>query len=131
MLSPVTLKQFERFKQRYPDATLQELPSTAALLTVPQVPVPAGWSHATSSLRFIVPQGYPGPAPDCFWADQHLTLAGGVQPRASAVNPVPETAQQGRWFSWHVVDVGNNWHPNRDDLLTYMGICLDRLRQAQ
>lgn len=131
MLSPVTHKQLERLKERYLDATLVALPSGAGLLTLPCVQVPAGWSQPTTSVRFIVPTGYPGPAPDCFWADAQFTLANGLQPQASQVNQIPETPQQGRWFSWHVVDAARNWNPNRDDLLTYVGIIMDRLRRPQ
>ncbi len=131
MLSPVTLKQFERLKQRHPEATLVPLPSGAGLLTIPGVSLPAGWSLASSSVKFMVPGGYPGPAPDCFWADEGLTLANGHQPQASQVNQIPETPQRGRWFSWHVVDAVRNWNPNRDDLLTFVGIVMDRLRRPQ
>jgi E2/UBC family protein E len=131
MLSPVTLKQFERLKQRYPDATLDPLPSGSALLTIPNVPLPAGWSTAISTLRFIVPNGYPGPSPDCFWADERLALANNQQPQASQINQIPETPHRGRWFSWHVVENARNWNPSRDDLLTYVGIIMDRLRRPQ
>ena len=131
MLSPVTLKQFERLKQRHPDASMVPLPSGSALLTLPSVALPGGWSCAASSVRFIVPAGYPGPSPDCFWADERLTLANGAAPHASQVNQIPETAQRGRWFSWHVTNAQNNWNPNRDDLVTYLGIVLDRFRHVQ
>jgi hypothetical protein len=131
MLSPVTLKQFERLKQRYPEELLEPLPSGAGLLTIPDVPLLAGWSLPSSSVRFVVPSGYPGPSPDCFWADEHLTLANGHQPQASQINQIPETPHRGRWFSWHVVDAANNWHPNRDDLLTFVGIVMDRLQRLQ
>ncbi|MEJ0011256.1 MAG: E2/UBC family protein [Bauldia sp.] len=131
MLSPITQKQFERLKQRYPDAVLTALPSGAGLVTIPAVSLPEGWSRATSSVRFVVPIGYPGPAPDCFWADQELRLANGQQPQASQVNQIPEANQQALWFSWHVVEAAKNWNPNRDDLLTFVGIIMDRFRRPQ
>lgn len=130
MLSPVTHAQFERVLARFPGATLEELPSGAALVTLPEVQISPGWSHERSTLRFIVPAGYPGPSPDCFWADATLTLAGGGPPQASqSPNLIPETIIQGRWFSWHVTDGPRNWNPNRDTLMTYVGIILDRFRQ--
>lgn len=131
MLSPVTHKQFERLKSRYSDAELQELPSGAALVTVPGIVLPAGWSLPSTSIRFIVPAGYPGPAPDCFWADETLRLASGGEPQASNIQAVPETGRPGRWFSWHVTEAANNWNPNRDDLLTYFAIVQGRLKHAQ
>lgn len=132
MLSPVTHRQFEQLRGRYPAATLQELPSSAALVIIPGVKLPPGWSSPTTSIYFIVPAGYPGPTPDCFWADQGLVLVNGAAPQASqSPNAIPETNIQGRWFSWHVTGGQQNWHPNRDDLMTYVRIVLDRFRAAQ
>lgn len=131
MLSPITLAQFERVKERYPDAQLEPLTSGSGLLTLPEVALPAGWSLEQTPLYFIVPAGYPGPAPDCFWVDQRVALAGGGAPQASNVTQIPETPITGRWFSWHVVEANNNWNPNRDDLLTYVKICLDRLQHVK
>lgn len=131
MLSPVTLKQFERLKARFSGATISELPSGSALISVPESPLPAGWSRATATIKFIAPAGYPGPVPDCFWADSDLALAGGGQPQASQINTIPETQQQGRWFSWHVTDSQNSWNPNRDELLTYVSIVRDRFSRVQ
>jgi hypothetical protein len=131
MLSRVTERQFERVRERYPAASIQALPSGSALVCIPDVPLPSGWSAARTAIRFLVPVGYPGPAPDCFWADQTLVLATGAQPQASNVTVIPETDIHGRWFSWHVVDAQNNWSPNRDDLMTYVTIVLDRFRQPQ
>lgn len=132
MLSPMTQRQFERLKARYPDAMLQELPSGAALLTIPNFPVPAGWSASVTTVRFIVPAGYPGPFPDCFWCESGMLLASGAQPQSSQdPNAIPETNLQGRWFSWHVLDAQKNWNPNRDDLLTYAGIISGRFAQAR
>ena len=131
MLSPVTLKQFDRFKQRFPDAVLLPLPSGAALVTVPSVPLVTGWSKPATSVRFVVPAGYPGPALDCFWADEDLRLANGTPPQSSQIQGIPEVGQQGWWFSWHVVDAQNNWNPNHHDLITFMEIIKHRLRQPQ
>ncbi|RTM15380.1 MAG: hypothetical protein EKK33_02115 [Bradyrhizobiaceae bacterium] len=131
MLSQVTQQQFQRVQERYPAAALRELPSGAALVSIPNVPLPAGWSAVRTSVHFLVPIGYPGPSPDCFWADRDLLLASGGVPQASNVTEIPEASIVGRWFSWHVVEAQNNWNPNRDDLMTYVSIVLDRLRRPQ
>jgi hypothetical protein len=131
MLSRVTERQFERVKERYPAGTLQGLPSGSALVSIPGIALPPGWSAASTSIHFLVPVGYPGPPPDCFWADQTLTLAAGGPPQASNVTQIPETGIVGRWFSWHVVEGQRNWNPNRDDLMTFVSIVLDRLRRPQ
>ena len=132
MLSPITQRQFAKLQQRYPAATIEPLPSGAALVTLPNMELPHGWSSSVATLRFIVPAGYPGPSPDCFWSDPALVLASGGAPQSSqSPHPIPETQLQGRWFSWHVVEAQKNWHPNRDDLMTYVSIILDRFRDPR
>lgn len=132
MLSPITHRQFTRVQERYPAATLQELPSGAALVTIPDASLPPGWTPLKTTIRFIVPAGYPGPVPDCFWSDSVLTVNGGGMPQASnASNPIPEVNLPAHWFSWHVTDSARNWNPNRDDLLTYVSIVLDRFRDLR
>jgi Prokaryotic E2 family E len=131
MISPITEKQFDRVRTRYPAAAISPLPSGSALVTIPAIALPQGWSAAETAIHFIVPIGYPGPAPDCFWADASLLLATRAAPQASNVQPIPESNIQARWFSWHVVDAQNNWNPNRDDLMTYVAIILDRFRHPQ
>jgi len=131
MLARVTEVHFERIRERYAGASIRPLPSGAALVTVPSVPLPPGWSAKETTVYFLVPVGYPGPTPDCFWADQGLLLANGTAPQASNVSEVPEGGLVGRWFSWHVVGAQQHWNPNRDDLMTFMSIIRDRFQQAQ
>lgn len=132
MLSPITLRQFEKLQERYPLATMQELPSGAAMVTLPDIALPPGWSASVTTVRFIVPAGYPGPTPDCFWANADLMLSGGGAPKASqSPYAIPETGLHGRWFSWHVTESQKNWNPNRDDLMIYSQIIMDRFRAAQ
>jgi hypothetical protein len=119
---------FEQLKTRYPAATRVPLPSGAALVAVPEVTLPSGWSAQASSVRFIEPAQYPFACPDCFWADEGLRLANNHNPQNSQVNGIPETSERGLWFSWHVRD---QWNPSSDTLLTWMGCILDRFRRAQ
>jgi hypothetical protein len=131
MLHPATLAQFEKLKRRNCGVALDELPSGAALVTIPDFRLPPGWLAETTTVWFIVPVGYPGPFPDCFWATATLRLSGGQLPQATNLNTIPETAIQALWFSWHIVDQGANWNPNRDDLNTYVGIIAERFRKIQ
>jgi hypothetical protein len=131
VISPVTLAQFERLKERFPDAKHQLLESGAVLFELPKVTLPAGWSQAETPLWFLAPVGYPGPCPDCFWVRQDLRLQNGAMPNASQVQTIPETSQMALWFSWHVADQQKNWNPSRDTLSTYVSITLDRLRKVQ
>lgn len=108
--------QVVQLRERYGDVTMKSLPSGTHLVTVSTVRLPAGWSKSTTSIRFLVPAGYPFAALDCFWADQDLTLVGGRIPQAAnTTNPIPEGGGQGLWFSWHLAQP---WNPNRDTLST-------------
>ena len=132
MLHPQTMHQFEGLKRRYPGAELRELPSGAALVTISDFAIPPGWNMKTTRVRFLVPVGYPGPAPDCFWASPGLRLASEAMPHASQEHPqIPETNEGGLWFSWHVTGPETNWNPNRDSLETYVAIIAARFGRPQ
>jgi hypothetical protein len=129
-MTPVLEAHFARLKARYPGATLRDLPSGAALVTVPGFAVSSGWLATQIVLRFIAPNGYSVAAPDCFWAEPNLTLSGGRQPKNSQINnAIPEADMSGHWFSWHVE--GGRWSANCHDLLTWVSLCLDRLQKLE
>jgi hypothetical protein len=133
MLSPVLYRQFERLKNRYPDAEIQELPSGAALIKVSSFELPEGWTAPRTTVWFIAPTGYPGPCPDSFGVEPTLRLKNGPHPpQASNANQViPETSISALWFSWHITEAQRNWNSNRDDLLTYAGIIYNRFCKLQ
>lgn len=128
MSAAIKAAHFEQLKARHPEALKQTLGSGASLITVPSVPLSAGWNAQATSIRFIEQVQYPFAAPDCFWTDDGLRLANGQNPHSSAPQVIPETQQSALWFSWHV---GNNWNPNTDNLLTWMGCIGERLRRPQ
>jgi hypothetical protein len=119
-------RQLEQLRERFGAVNTALLGSGTTLVEVPNVPLPPGWSAPSTSIRFLVPPGYPFAALDCFWADTGLTLAGGGTPRNSGANPIPEVTQQGLWFSWHLT---SPWDPNRDTLSSWMNTILERMRQ--
>ncbi|MDY0279057.1 MAG: E2/UBC family protein [Salinivirgaceae bacterium] len=130
MMPAILNRHFSKLKERYPEATLAMLPSGAALITVPGMPLPPGWSMGFSAIRFIAPLGYPNAVPDCFWADKELRLKGNRMPQnAKLDNPVPEVNLPGLWYSWHVQP--NNWNANRDDLLTYLAVIMARFGELR
>lgn len=132
MFHPATLLQFEQVKGRHPNAELTELPSGAGLVHLPGYQLPPGWSLEQVSIWFIIPVGYPGPFPDCFWTTSGLRLAGGVLPtNTQDPQQIPETQIMAHWFSWHIVDQATNWNPNRDDLETYVRVIDERFRQPK
>lgn len=126
-MSAILDRQLGELGERFRAVEPRRLPSGTTLVTVPLVPLPSGWSAATTSVRFLVPASYPFAALDCFWADDGLRLASGAVPQnAAAANVIPETDEAGLWFSWHLT---SPWDANRDTVSSWMNTILDRLRQ--
>jgi hypothetical protein len=48
-------------------------------------------------------------------------------PHAAGLNAIPELGQNQLWFSWHT----SHWNPNRDSLLTFLGVIEERFRRSQ
>lgn len=120
-------QQFALLKDTFADATMRELPSGAAIITLPNYALPPGWSQSTTTVYFVAPVGFPFGRPDCFWADPSLRIANGAMPHASGMQAIPETAEPLLWFSWHI----SQWYPNRDSLLTYERVIRARFREAR
>lgn len=121
-------RQLHDLKEVAPGAEGRPLASGATLIMIPNVSLPSGWNATVTSIRFLAPVGYPFAAPDCFWADATLRLKSGTgMPQASNVQPIPETNENGLWFSWHV----STWNPNRDSLITYFNIIKTRLSKLE
>lgn len=121
-------RQLEELRQVYPTgADAKPLPSGAFLIELKSVALPQGWNKPSTSIRFIVPVGYPFAAPDCFWADNDLRIAPSTQPQATNFQVVPEVNAPGLWFSWHV----QGWNPNRNNLVTYAKVIEQRLKELR
>lgn len=122
-------QHYQLLLKEKPRATLTPLPSGAHLATVPEVKLPSGWSVAEVTILFITPPGYPGSAPDCFWAEPTgIRLeTGGTPLGTNDANPIPEVGPRGTWFSWHV----QKWSPNSDNLLTYLKVIMRRFNARQ
>src|SRR5690242_20089017 len=95
-------EQLKALQLEWPAASAQRLPNGTVLITVPEVPLPTGWTKERSTVRFLAPVGYPHAKPDCFWADVDLRRANGALPQAANENQeIPESGgQRGLWFSW-------------------------------
>jgi hypothetical protein len=127
-LTPKALADFEALKARHPSATLRELPSGAALVTL-DFELPAGWSASKIILRFIMPNGYGVAPPDGFWVEPPLQIDG-KQPRSTELNSqIPEAGISAHRFSWHFD--GGHWSPNRDNLITWLRSCRERLEKVE
>ncbi|CAO3405462.1 E2/UBC family protein [Azospirillum palustre] len=127
-MSGILTMQLEQLRERFGDVQSRSMASGTTLVTVPDVRLPEGWSKASTTIRFLVPPGYPFAQLDCFWADAELRLANGATPQNSAQNAIPETTEQGLWFSWHLTCP---WNPNRDTLSTWMNVVTERMRQVR
>lgn len=123
---PRVYADFKALQERYPSATLTELPSGAVLIALKDS-LPPGWPVSEITLRFLAPNGYPGAQPDCFWVEPNLLLTGAAPRNSKLDHALPETEFVGHWFSWHI-DQGR-WSPNTDNLITWLHSCHQRLRQ--
>ena len=120
-------EQFDLLQSEFPTATLEHLPSGAAMVAIPHFALPHGWSHQTTTVRFLAPVGYPLAQPDCFWTCPELRLQSGGVPQATSPKPVPEVnGAPLLWFSWHT----GKWNPNRDNLLTYARVIEMRFKHS-
>lgn len=127
MILPVLQRHFERLLIRRPNAIMEELPDNAALITIPEFVLPPGWSKRQTTVYFVVLNAYPETAPDCFWVEPDLKLAGGGSPKNSGTTAIPHRTFPILWFSWHVA----GWAPSRDDMVTYMSVIEDRLNRPE
>lgn len=88
----------------------------------------AGWSMQHTRLLVLIPTGYPITAPDNFFADAGLMVAGGTQPGSTSLaQPIP--GQQWLQFSYHIE--AGDWQPeNGHDLLTFLAAVRRRLNEV-
>ena len=127
-MSGVVAMQLAQLQQRFTGMHVQHLPSGTTLVIVPDVVLPEGWSKSSTTVRFVIPPGYPYAQLDCFWVDPDLLLATGALPQNSGPNPIPEINEPALWFSWHL---SQPWDPNRDTLSSWMSVILKRMEEIR
>jgi Prokaryotic E2 family E len=120
-------EQFAALLGEFPGAAFAMVPDGSYTVTIPDFPLPNGWSAGTTTVRFIAPVGYPMSRPDCFWSDPALRLAGGGVPQNTGANPMPNGPAPLLWFSWHV----STWSPNADTLRTYVHVINKRFQELK
>ena len=120
-------EQFEQLRARYSRARLERRHDGTALVTIPDFPLPPGWSVPATDVCFIVPLGYPVARPDTFWARADLRLASGGFPMNTRLNADYGGAEPRLWFSFHP----STWSPSYDTLLTYARLIQQRLQEPQ
>ncbi|MDX2211069.1 MAG: E2/UBC family protein [Sphingopyxis sp.] len=126
-MHPLVEQQLEMLRNK--NIEFEPLGNTSGefVLKFPKLKLPAGWNKEETAIWMVVPAGYPFAAPDCFWADQGLTLDNGIPPQASGQQAVPHTGEMATWFSWHV----SGWNPNRDSLLSFYRLIERRLNDVR
>jgi hypothetical protein len=120
-------EQLEELRRRYPDATVDEAPDGSMLVTVPNFPLPPGWSRPRVRVRFAAPVGYPVARPDSFWTDPDLRLQSGASPANTNPQAPWSAGEQFLWFSWHPA----YWDPQKDSLATFLGVIDARFREVR
>lgn len=119
--------QIEAVTALFPGSALEHMPDGTWLVELPCVGLdPELWNQSETSVRFLLPVGYPVARPDCFYADAMLRLRNGGMPQASGLQVLPNKGGSYLWFSWHL----DQWSPARDTILTFVRVILTRLRQG-
>ena len=116
----------QRLRARHVQVSLQDLPDSGSVITVPDICLPPGWNQSSTAVHFWAQPGYPYAKLDCFWADPDLRLATGGMPQASGFGNGPTVLSSNLWFSWHT----DHWYPGRDDFNTWMASIRERLNKA-
>jgi hypothetical protein len=120
--------QMEAVRERFPVSSLTGNADGSWTVEVRDVPLDLQcWNQSSTTIRFILPIGYPAAKPDCFYADPELRLRSGAMPHASNMQALPHSGIDQLWFSWHV----DYWNAARDSLLTFVRVVQVRLATGQ
>lgn len=121
----VLAAQLADIQRTHPAARFEAAPDGSRALVVPGVCICNGWNTPETTVRILVPVGFPHVKPDCFYTDAALRLASGAEPASSSLQNV--FGGQYRWFSWHITA----WDPARGSLDQYLHVCKSRLREVR
>jgi hypothetical protein len=127
VLTPPVIDQLNTLRTQHPDTSWLELENGTVRVSVPGVELPKGWSSPATTVRFVLPVGYPNAQPDCFWTDAGLQLEGGRTPQNTGKQQIPGTSETLLWFSWHA----QSWSANQHSALTWLRIIKKRFELLQ
>jgi hypothetical protein len=123
------------------EEAVQQVSEVAALHRCALAPQPDGWYHLifeefglpadfsprNSRLLVKLPPAYPLAAPDMFWLNPPVCLAGnGAQPQSTSIELLD--GEQWQRFSWHLQP--NYWQPGRSTLRDFLRAVTLRLQRA-
>lgn len=120
-------EQIQQLVDQFPGTSWLKNPDGSYVVTIPDVKLPTGWNAKETTVRFVLPVGYPISRPDCFWTNPELRLASGSIPQNTGNNQLPGSPTALLWFSWHVT----KWSPNHDTVLTYFRVIMNRFNQLK
>lgn len=121
--------QFADVRTAFPGSTITACGNGTNVVVLPEIELPEGWSQRVTGVSFVVPNGYPYAAPDCFWADSSLRLRGGAAPANTGANTAPGIPPTHTlWFSWHL---NGSWNPSTCDLMTYVRVIRNRFEAVR
>jgi hypothetical protein len=121
----VLAAQLAAVQRRYPAARVESAPDGSRVLIVPDLRLCCGWNASATTVRVLIPVGFPHVKPDCFYVDATLRLASGAEPASSNLQSI--FGGQYRWYSWHIA----TWDPARGSLDQYLHVCESRLREVR
>ena len=119
--------QYSRLREYYKTARMDRRGDGTVLISIPDFPLPSGWSVSKTDVCFVVPLGYPVASPDTFWTDVDLRLANGGFPANTQINANYGGPPPRLWFSVHPT----TWSPSHDTLLTYVRLIARRLQDVK
>jgi hypothetical protein len=122
---PAPQNHVDRLARACPGGSVLTQPDGSAVVQVPSVRLPTGWSKAETSVIWVLSPAYPAAQPDCFYTDLDLSLSGGGAPANSGVQVLGDRPLL--WFSWHL----QSWRPAVDDLVSYLRFIEMRLSDAR
>lgn len=126
-------KQVEYVRTKFPLATCEEVGNGTHVVTIPDFPLPtkgpeyARYNKDKTTVRFLLPVGYPMASPAYFWTDGDLTLRSGGTPSWTDRRISPGIPEGMMWWSIHL----NGWSPNRDQIHTYVMAIKNRLWEVR
>jgi len=110
-------RQMTDVRTRWSGASHAFLPSGTALVAVPGLPLPQGWTQPTTKVMFLLQPEFPVAQPDIYYLEEGVLPPNGTIRANHQRQRIPETQIDAVWISWHA----QAWNPNRDTIMSWLG----------
>jgi hypothetical protein len=111
-------KQIEALKDKYPLSSVISQPNGSHFVTVPDFELPDSYNEPKTNLYFDVPAIFPYSCPFGFYFDEHIRLKIANMPAGAWFKESPDASVKSKLM--FVRFRLEKWHPNRDNLLSYV-----------